>query len=112
MGKVRRKKTITFRSTPHQRKFGRRLRYHSSLASTEEGHNDTKKKWAEFSEKTLCTSNNTLVEKWVKDLKATETTRLADLTNGEGIFTKNIKNLITRMLSPMSIQMFSLWMRR
>jgi len=72
--------------------------------STEEGHNDTKKKWAEFSEKTLCTSNNTLVEKWVKDLKATETTRLADLTNGEGIFTKNIKNSV--IVIPMEQECF------
>lgn len=63
--------------------------------STEEGNNDTKMKWADFNEMTLCTSNNTLVEKWVKDhLKATETTRLADLTNGEGTFTKNIKNSV------------------
>jgi len=31
MGEVRRKKSINFRSTPHRRKFGPRLRYHSSL---------------------------------------------------------------------------------
>lgn len=35
MGEVRRKKSINFRSTPHRRKFGRRLRYHSSLGRSE-----------------------------------------------------------------------------